>query len=900
MPETPKGTLRWTAAKGKPRDWRLSWTSQKGKAQQGTPPDHGTLAPDLIDTSDNEIAVDYDYGPTGRPINIRRKGTAWVSQTAATTQPGHRSQGRGPASSPRVGHFHNPYNFIPAVEPSGEHFFRDHKLGHSRPVGHKAWYDKYFTGRLTIEIKVETPLLVPDASRAQKLSNGHVILPLLTENDDRKTPKLPPTSFKGALRAAYEAVTNSRMSIFQSHDTPLGRRMDAGEGLAMVPARIGDDGKLELWMGLSNPVDSADFDRKRPRNGRPPDAMYAAWLPQYDRGGRRSDGPAYSRDAIRYPDGTHPSHGDRVICWLRKAEKVSPTGQQRFAYWRVAFLQKGSDVNALPQETALGNPPTSFGNSHQLIASERPIRAWGYVSITNQNIGNKHDERVFFVPEGQRPYCPGLSEEALRAFMTNWSVLVADYIEKARKIIDSRRRSNVERNAYEGREIGKTALSRHICDPDALKLKNGDLCYARIDAVGQITGLYPVMISRELAQIAPAALLSEELRPATGLENLSPADRVFGWVNQQGSARNSAKKPAYKGQLRIASLRYTGCWDADGKVTQPITVFPQPGLPLAILSTPKPEQARFYVAANKTGQPQADEIDKPKASYDDGVTPGRNSTKGLRGRKVYPHHRELPADYWDGPMALRAAREHPDKAQQLTNCYREYVRVAEDAKSLRDDQNRSIEGWVNPGTRFRAEIDVVNLTKVEIGALLYLLNLPSDCHFRLGGGKPLGFGSAHVSLVDLDLADGAVIREELLTIVRSEANKTRGRLNNIEDCRPFIEDYRSEIGERYGVVGKPPEEIPFIKAFLNAARGFVDGKPVHYPRAANPAWAGASPVPPSPQGKNFEWFVENERAGKYGGGPKQSLDPLWAPTGLTMLNVKEDPRGGRAPPQRRS
>ena len=30
--------------------------------------------------------------------------------------------------------------------------------------------------------------------------------------------------------------------------------------------------------------------------------------------------------------------------------------------------------------------------------------------------------------------------------------------------------------------------------------------------------------------------------------------------------------------------------------------------------------------------------------------------KGLRGRKVYPHHRGLPANHWDEPTADRTRR----------------------------------------------------------------------------------------------------------------------------------------------------------------------------------------------------------------------------------------------------
>jgi hypothetical protein len=58
--------------------------------------------------------------------------------------------------------------------------------------------------------------------------------------------------------------------------------MDAGEGLAMVPARLDPGDRIELWMGTLNPRNDAEFEKSRPLNGRPHDnVMYAAWLRRY-------------------------------------------------------------------------------------------------------------------------------------------------------------------------------------------------------------------------------------------------------------------------------------------------------------------------------------------------------------------------------------------------------------------------------------------------------------------------------------------------------------------------------------------------------------------------------------------------------------------------------------------
>ncbi len=56
----------------------------------------------------------------------------------------------------------------------------------------------------------------------------------------------------------------------------------------------------------------------------------------------------------------------------------------------------------------------------------------------------------------------------------------------------------------------------------------------------------------------------------------------------------------------------------------------------------------------------------------------------------------------------------------------------------------SVMETVAPGVKFRARIRFENLSKVEVGALLTALNLPENCHHKLGLGKPLGLGSVKV------------------------------------------------------------------------------------------------------------------------------------------------------------
>lgn len=54
---------------------------------------------------------------------------------------------------------------------------------------------------------------------------------------------------------------------------------------------------------------------------------------------------------------------------------------------------------------------------------------------------------------------------------------------------------------------------------------------------------------------------------------------------------------------------------------------------------------------------------------------------------------------------------------------------------------------------FEGRIRFENLTDIELGALLFSLELPGDCCHKIGMGKPLGLGSIKISIKKLKLDD---------------------------------------------------------------------------------------------------------------------------------------------------
>lgn len=675
--------------------------------------------------------------------------------------------------------FENPYNFVPAPPRDAG----DRDLGDSiGELGHHAFLPGRISGRLRVKLSTVTPLLIPDKGCEE---NGHKRYGLRV--DEHGAPVLPPTSIRGALRSAYEAITNSRFGVFEEHATPEGMRQPASSALKLVPCHVtqcrNKSGEFAYRVRLLPGQGEIGRNGDAGNGGGPRPLMYAAWLPRYRSGnnvGQLPKDKGESISALRYPDGSLPKHGDFV--WISVERRQHRSG--RFDYLKVTKIERG-DPNDPPRE-----------------GMEK-----GWVYVSGANIRNKHDERVFIAREND----PRLVVGGVVA--QRWEALTANYQRIHVEDLAKRRRAGHGPDAYLGHEPGKTAFSRHVFDPGFRTLETGTLAFARIrtDSRGtpeEVEALYPVSISRDLYTLAPAELLAESLRPARSRRELSAADRVFGWVAQRDG------QGAWKGLLRIGQPR---CREGQRAIQR----FDGQGLPLAILGQPKPAQSRFYVAANAEGDPLPDKVAKCRTYV---------SGQGLRGRKVYPHQRqaELPG-YWQREKAPLTFEGH--------EVHREWLHPH--PTENRTDQNRSITAWIKPGATFEFDIDILNLSEVELGALLLLLTLPEGHYLKLGGGKPLGLGSVRAELMQVQLADGEAVAAAYRGF---EAPFAAADPALVERC---ISAYREAIARSQG---KPFEQVPLIRAFLNAAHG--GDLPVHYPRGQ---------AAPNQDGKQFEWFVANER-----------------------------------------
>jgi hypothetical protein len=171
-----------------------------------------------------------------------------------------------------------------------------------------------------------------------------------------------------------------------------------------------------------------------------------------------------------------------------------------------------------------GKPPRLVVDQVTLTTEPRPADATGrgWLSVTGRSIENKASERLF-VPTSAPPVPVEDRHHEL------WQAMLASY-----------------RDAAEYNEPGtdragkKLERSHHVTASEPARLQAG-------------YRVYPVIFGRLPYQRSPAQALDDSLHPAAELEDLSPADRLFGWAPAAGgSGRRSSS--GYRGRLRIQEI----------------------------------------------------------------------------------------------------------------------------------------------------------------------------------------------------------------------------------------------------------------------------------------------------------------------------------------------------------
>jgi CRISPR-associated protein (TIGR03986 family) len=415
-------------------------------------------------------------------------------------------------------------------------------------------------------------------------------------------------------------------------------------------------------------------------------------------------------------------------------------------------------------------------------------KVFGYAHITGPNIERKHLERIFFRWDDTSPKPPDWKDVPGRVRLEVDAKTVDEYNQHLDDYWQ-RNRSQVQKLNTKGHPWPVDASSLphpSIFVEEGRKLREGDLVNYIPRSKAGLALLRPVLISRLPYRFSRADLLSNwehlEYCDWHDWENgeICPACRVFGWVYQKKRDEQISqdKITAYAGRVRFSHGEVKTWKEFEGDIT------------LAILSTPKPTTTEFYLLDSE-GKPDFD------VDYDD-----KNAR--LRGRKFYRHHGEADTAEYTGEPS---------------------------------NQNRTVRDALKPGATFTFTVDFENLAPVELGALLYALELEDDLVHRLGYAKPLGFGSVRVTVDAVKTVDW---RERLESLDAGWQEREREKIDDLK--RNFLQTMRDLYGEEFdakvladlhALLGEPPVDLP-----------------VHYPRPSKE---------PDADGKNYKWFVGNEK-----------------------------------------
>jgi CRISPR-associated protein (TIGR03986 family) len=280
---------------------------------------------------------------------------------------------------------------------------------------------------------------------------------------------------------------------------------------------------------------------------------------------------------------------------------------------------------------------------------------------------------------------------------------------------------------------------------------------------------------------------------------------VFGWVSQNPDAGSEAPKVAYRGHVRVGPV---ACTNPDGAIKE----FSQPKI-LAILGEPKPQQGRFYLGKSD-GLDKSDGTAQPPGRSKE--VAGYHSENRIRGPKVYPHHRQFGEP---------------------------------DSKGNESNQNRSITGWVNPEVKFEFDLHFENLSRIELGALVWLLKMPEDHFLRLGLGKPLGFGSVRAEIISegTRVSDGHTRTHWLASGAAPDPKSTDlEAMNDLEAMRIEFKNAIENVNSK------------LLDSFLKSAFGF-DSQHIRYPTFSD---RNSQNGPPDTN-EHFLWFVKNDAGCKW-------------------------------------
>lgn len=187
------------------------------------------------------------------------------------------------------------------------------------------------------------------------------------------------------------------------------------------------------------------------------------------------------------------------------------------------------------------------------------------------------------------------------------------------------------------------------------------------------------------------------------------AEAIFGFTKDLDGTKHVPKERHYAGRVRIGSARLV-----DGQKN----IWLSPNRPIVprVLGSPKPTTFQHYLVQTQPNQFKVGQTRDGRPKYEvrladyAAVTP---ASAVIRGHKLYWH---------------KGAVAQSDMEQEGRS---------------KDNVSTKIQP-VRAGVEFKFQIQFENLSEIELGALLWVLQIGANDNYRLklGMGKPLGLGAA--------------------------------------------------------------------------------------------------------------------------------------------------------------
>lgn len=179
-----------------------------------------------------------------------------------------------------------------------------------------------------------------------------------------------------------------------------------------------------------------------------------------------------------------------------------------------------------------------------------------------------------------------------------------------------------------------------------------------------------------------------------------------------------------------------------------------------VLSNPKPTTFQHYL---KQGTVTRENNNDGSVRGYMGIKDYNNDETTLRGNKLYWHKKgdtwqestiSFPADKFNELLREHGLQDHNFSQYVCTDKQKREIKIQSLPENLKsailkyigiyETQHTKIKP-VAPEKTFTGRIRFENLSDVELGALLFALDLPDTCCHKLGMGKPLGLGSVKIT-----------------------------------------------------------------------------------------------------------------------------------------------------------